>query len=154
MELCLVGSVAPDSNHILRSSSVPFYSLGVRSHKEMADVYRSASVFVMPSIEEGMALSALEAMASGVPVIVTPNTGVTDIIENGREGLVVPARDTSALAQAILSLYEDEPKRLAMAEAAARTARRWTWDAYGDRVASAYAGLTERASPGAVGVVH
>jgi glycosyltransferase involved in cell wall biosynthesis len=154
MEWVLVGVVAPDVAHVLRRTPVPVRLLGALSHADLAAVYRTASVFVLPSIEEGMALSVLEAMASGLPVIVTPNTGATDIIVGGREGLVVPPRDAVALAGAVLSLYEDEPKRLAMAEAAARTARRLTWDAYGDRVVSAYTGLTERTSRDAIGVVH
>lgn len=154
MEWCLVGAVAPDVAHVLRQTSVRVRLLGAVSHADLAAVYRTASVFVLPSIEEGMALSVLEAMASGLPVIVTPNTGATDIVESGLEGLVVPPRDAVALAGALLSLYEDEPKRRAMAEAAARTARRWTWDAYGDRVVSAYTGLAERASAGAAGAVH
>jgi glycosyltransferase involved in cell wall biosynthesis len=142
MEVWLAGSVAPDVAGVLRDASVPVRRLGALSHPELANVYRTASVFVLPSIEEGMALSVLEAMASGLPVIVTPNTGVTDILEHGREGLVVPPRDAAALAQAILELYENEPKRREMGEAASQTARRWTWDSYGDRVASAYARLT------------
>jgi glycosyltransferase involved in cell wall biosynthesis len=143
MELCLVGSVAPDVTHVLRDTSVPVRQLGALSHKELAAVYRSASVFVLPSIEEGMALSVLEAMASGLPVIVTPNTGVTDIMKHGREGLVVPPRDAAALAEALLELYENEPRRLAMADEAVRTARAWTWEAYGDRAARAYTQIVD-----------
>lgn len=146
MELCLVGAVAPDVAPILRDTPVAVRHLGALSHEDLAEVYRSASVFVLPSIEEGMALSVLEALASGLPVIVTPNTGATDIIEHGREGLVIPTGDGSALAQALLQLHDDEPKRRMMGQAAALTAKRWTWDAYGDRVAAAYAGLATPAA--------
>jgi glycosyltransferase involved in cell wall biosynthesis len=147
MELCLAGAVAPDVAHVLRATPAGVRYLGALSHTDLAEVYRGASVFVLPSIEEGMALSILEALASGLPVIVTPNTGAMDIIEHGREGLVVPPGDGAALAQALLELYDDEPKRRAMGEAAARTAKRWTWDAYGDRVAAAYAWLTATKAP-------
>jgi len=147
MEICLVGAVAPDVAHVLRATPAAVRHLGALSHTNLAEVYRSASVFVLPSIEEGMALSMLEALASGLPVIVTPNTGATDIIEHGREGLIVPPGDSPALAQALLELYDDEPKRRAMGDAAAQTAMRWTWDAYGDRVAAAYAGLTAAGAP-------
>lgn len=145
IELCLAGAVAPDLAPILRGTPVPARRLGALSHADLADLYRRASVFVLPSVEEGMALSVLEAMASGLPVVVTPNTGAADLIEHGREGLVVPARDPEALARAMLELYEDEPKRRAMGEAAAETARRWTWDAYGDRVVDAYTRIVQRA---------
>jgi len=151
MELLLAGTVAPDVAHVLRNTPVPYRALGALSHRELAAVYRGASVFALPSVEEGMALSILEAMAGGLPVIATPNTGAADIIEDGREGVIVPARDPAALAEALLSLYEDEPRRRAMAEAAAQTARRWTWDAYGDRVAAAYARLGRETPVGVTG---
>lgn len=141
MEICLAGAVAPDVAAVLRETPVPVRLLGALSHAELAPVYRSASVFVLPSVEEGMALSVLEALASGLPVVATPNTGAADIITHGHEGLIVPVRDAAALAEALLELYEDESKRRAMAEAAAETAGKWTWDAYGDRVAAAYTGL-------------
>jgi glycosyltransferase involved in cell wall biosynthesis len=149
MELCLVGAVAPDLEPVLRRTRVPVRYLGALSHTELAAVYRSASVFVLPSVEEGMALSVLEALASGLPVIVTPNTGATDFIEHGREGLVVPPGDGAALAGALLELYDDEPRRRAMGGAAAQTAQRWTWDAYGNRVAAAYGQLTAVPAPSA-----
>lgn len=139
MELCLVGAVPPDLAPVLRGTPAAVRHLGALSHAELAAVYRGASVFVLPSVEEGMALSVLEALASGLPVVVTPNTGATDIVAHGREALVVPARDAAALTEALRELFEDEPKRRAMAEAAVRTARAWTWDAYGDRAARTYA---------------
>ncbi|HEV2283652.1 MAG TPA: glycosyltransferase family 4 protein [bacterium] len=141
MEVWLAGAVASDVAGVLRRTRVPVRLLGALSHTELAAVYRSASAFVLPSVEEGMALSVLEALASGLPVVVTPNTGAGDIITHGREGLIVPAGDAAALADALLNLYEDEPKRRSMAEAAAATAAQWTWDAYGNRVAAAYAML-------------
>lgn len=141
MEICLVGAVAPDLAPMLRHTSARFRLLGALSHADLAALHRTASVFVLPSVEEGMALSVLEALASGVPVVVTPNTGAGDIITHEREGLIVPVRDAAALARALRELYEDETKRSAMAAAAAKTAQAWTWDAYGDRVAATYARL-------------
>lgn len=93
-----------------------------------------------------MALSVLEALASGVPVVVTPNTGADDIITHGREGLIVPVADAAALERALRELFEDEQKRSAMAAAAAETARAWTWDAYGDRAVAAYSRLATPAA--------
>lgn len=145
MEICLAGAVPPELAPILRHTSARVRVLGALSHPDLAALYRSASVFVLPSVEEGMALSVLEALASGLPVVVTPNTGAGDIITHEREGLIVPVGDAAALARALQELYEDETKRSAMAAAALETARAWTWDAYGDRAAAAYARLTARA---------
>ena len=133
------GAVPEGQRAMLDRARVPFRHFGGLSQAELAGVYRDASVFVLPSVEEGLALVILEAMASGLPVVVTPNTGAEDIVTHGRDGMIVPARDAGALADALLELYEDEPRRRAMGDAAARTAASWSWDVYGDRIAAAYA---------------
>jgi glycosyltransferase involved in cell wall biosynthesis len=138
VEVSLVGAVPPDLAPVLRRTSVPFRHLGALSQHDLASVYRSASVFVVPSIEDGFGLVILEAMASGLPVVVTPNTGAEDIMTDGREGVIVPPGNPEALSRALLALYEDEERRQAMRNAAVGAARRWTWDAYGDRVVHAY----------------
>jgi starch synthase len=80
------------------------------SHPELADRLRSANVFVLPSLEEGLARTAIEAMACGLPAIVTPNSGANDWILSGVNGEVVPIRDSVALAEAILKW--SDPARL------------------------------------------
>lgn len=67
------------------------------SHPQLAEMLRGSSVFAIPSIEEGMVRTAIEAMATGLPIIVTPNTGVNDHVEEGINGSVVPIRDVDAL---------------------------------------------------------
>jgi len=71
-------------------------------HPQLADRLRSADIFVLPSLEEGLVRTALEAMACGLPVILTPNTGASDFVQPGRSGEVVPIRDANAIAEAIL----------------------------------------------------
>jgi len=144
LELWLVGPVPPELTPIFRRTQVRFRHLGGLSHPQLAQVYRASSVFVLPSIEEGLAQAILEAMASGLPVVVTPNTGAEDLIADRREGLFVPPRDSAGLSRALLELYEDNELRRSMGEAAARSAQAWTWDAYGDRAASAYMRLMAR----------
>lgn len=61
---------------------------------------------LFPSIEDGFAFSVAEALACGVPVITTPNTGASDLIRPGINGEVVPIRDPQALAQAALKWWE------------------------------------------------
>jgi glycosyltransferase involved in cell wall biosynthesis len=71
-------------------------------HAQLANLLRSADIFVLPSIEEGMVRTALEAMACGLPVILTPNTGTSDFVQPGVNGEVVPIRDVPAISEAIL----------------------------------------------------
>lgn len=100
------------------------------------ELYREASVFVFPSVEEGSALVSYEAMASGLPSIVTPNTG--SLVEDGVHGRVVQPRDVDAIADALAELAGAHETRRRMARRARSTVEEYTWEAYGDRVATAY----------------
>lgn len=71
-------------------------------HAQLAARLQSADVFVLPSLEEGLVRTALEAMACGLPVVLTPNTGANDFVRPGVSGTVVPIRDARATADAIL----------------------------------------------------
>jgi glycosyltransferase involved in cell wall biosynthesis len=63
----------------------------------LAERLRSADLFILPSLEEGMARTALEAMACGLPVILTPNTGACDLVNEALNGSIVPIRDPAAI---------------------------------------------------------
>jgi glycosyltransferase involved in cell wall biosynthesis len=65
-----------------------------------AEWYRQADVFVLPTLSDGFALTQLEALAHGLPLIVTPNCG--RVVEEGKTGFIIPSRDPQALAEAIL----------------------------------------------------
>jgi glycosyltransferase involved in cell wall biosynthesis len=93
----------------------------------------AADVFVFPSLFEGFALVILEAMAAGLPVITTPNTAGPDLIENGKEGLIVPAGDAKALRAAMDSLRYDPERARVMGRAAHEKAKEFTWEKYGER---------------------
>ena len=73
-----------------------------RPHAQLAELLRSADVFVLPSLEEGLARAAIEAMACGLPVVLTSHTGANDFVRPGVNGEVVPIRDPAAIADAIL----------------------------------------------------
>jgi len=68
-------------------------------HEDLARRLKSADLFILPSLEEGLVRTALEAMACGVPVILTPNTGSSDYVTDGVNGSVVPIRDAAAIAE-------------------------------------------------------
>lgn len=75
-------------------------------HPQLAERLRRADVFVLPSLEEGLARTSLEAMACGLPVVVTPNTGSNDLVSEGVNGSIVPIRDPQAIADAILMWWQ------------------------------------------------
>jgi glycosyltransferase involved in cell wall biosynthesis len=79
-------------------------------HAELAARLRCADVFILPSLEDGFARTVAEALACGLPVITTPNTGASDLIEPGVNGEVVPIRDPQAIAEAALK-WADRTER-------------------------------------------
>ena len=86
-----------------------------------ADVPRVAGtfdVFALSSIQEGLAIAVLEAMALGIPCVVTDVGGIPEVVVDGEDGIIVPPKDTGALAHAIVSLLRDPERRTRMGLAA------------------------------------
>ncbi len=81
----------------------------------------------------------VQAMACGLPLIATTNTGAADLVSDGEQGFIIPIRNISALKEKILYMYQHEAERQRMASAALAQAQRFTWDAYGERAVAAYA---------------
>ncbi len=76
------------------------------AHDQLVERLHSADLFILPSLEEGLVRTALEAMACGLPVILTPNTGAAQFVEEGINGSVVPIRDPQAIADQALDWRE------------------------------------------------
>jgi glycosyltransferase involved in cell wall biosynthesis len=91
-------------------------------------------VFVLPSLVEGFPLTALEAMASGIPTIVSENTFGSDVVHDGRNGYVVPIRDVDAIVDRLETLAADDDLRARMGAEARVTAEQFSWDAFGRRL--------------------
>lgn len=91
--------------------------------------YKSADVFVLPSINtlEIFGIVNLEAMASGLPVIASNLCGISEIIEDGKSGLLVPPSDVNALTNSIIYLLEDENLRKKMSANAIKRAKGYSW---------------------------
>ena len=84
---------------------------------EKISLYATADIFVLPSYAEGLPNAMIEAMAAGLPVVVTPVGSIPDVIVDNSNGLVVPPRDVPALTNALdyLSKAPEERKRLGSA---------------------------------------
>ena len=93
------------------------------SIKDLANIYRAIDVFVMPSLWEGLSLAMLEAMAAGLPMVATDVGGARDVLGDSVRGILVPAGDAGALAQAISDLLVDAEKRSAMAGSGSKHVR-------------------------------
>jgi len=83
---------------------------------EVREWLSKADIFVLCSLFEGLPLSVIEAMAVGLPVVVTEVGGVPDIVEDGVNGFLVPSGDAGSLSRAILKLIEDKGLQCQMAQ--------------------------------------
>lgn len=105
-----------------------FHHSGVLSKDGVAALLSSAHVVVDPSLFQGFGLVCLEAMSCGAACVVTASGGVGEYAVDGENALVVPPRDSAALAAAILRLVDDAPLRERLGAAGVATARRFTWE--------------------------
>jgi glycosyltransferase involved in cell wall biosynthesis len=121
-----------------RVPGVEFIEKGIPLEK-LADLYRSASIFLFPSIHEGFGLPILEAMASGVPVITSRGTSCEEI-SGGRAQLVDP-RSISGIARAMERLVADASLRRRLSVEGVAYSRRFTWE----KAAAGYAEVFRRA---------
>jgi glycosyltransferase involved in cell wall biosynthesis len=86
--------------------------------QEKADRLARATVYVLPSYSEGLPMSVLEAMSAGLPVVTTPVGGLTDVVEDGKQGLLVEPGNVAQLADALDRLLCDPALRLRLGAAA------------------------------------
>jgi glycosyltransferase involved in cell wall biosynthesis len=143
-ELALVGWIGNDARAFLPEYEGVYRHINFVAQEKLPALYNSASVLVLPSIEEGFGMVVPEAAACGVPVIITENVGAT--IRDGQDGYVVPIRDVDALADRLLRLYENNDLRRQMgASAREYVLQHYTWDRYGERLLAHYRALLERA---------
>lgn len=111
-------------------SELPFaHHLGFLDRANLADLYADADLFVFPSATETCGLVALEAMASGIPVIGSDAGGIRENLRDGINGIMAPTGDADAFSSAIVDLVRDPIQRDAMAQAARGFAVACDWDA-------------------------
>lgn len=120
--------------------------------------YQQGSGFVLASIADGFGMVVPQAMACGLPVIVSENVGAADLVTAGKTGFVIPIRDVDSLKEKLLFLYENQDLAQEMGEAASLAVQiGHTWDDYGDRLVNFLQSLPitrhchEPSAPGAGG---
>lgn len=140
IEIVLVGGIVDGADWLRRYDGL-FRHVANVPHAEMPAIFRSADVFVFPSLHEGSAMAVNEALASGLPAIVTPNAG--SIVRDGSEGFIVPLRDSAAVADRLARLADDADLRRRMGAAARQRAEAHDATAYAARLG----GLLDRLRP-------
>lgn len=139
-ELWLVGSIDPMMKPILdKYASDRIIPKGVYPQSQLRHLYSQCSIFCLASIEDGFGMVISQAMACGLPVIHTTNTGGSDIVRDGVDGFCIPIRDVEVLKEKILFFYENPEKRAEMGNNALHQVRNaFSWDNYGNAMIAAY----------------
>jgi glycosyltransferase involved in cell wall biosynthesis len=109
---------------------------GYVSDAERQRLYREASMLVLPSLEEGFGIPALEAMTVGVPVVASNRGALPEVV--GSAGILVEPDDAEGLAAAIERVLDDEALSRQMTEAGVARAAQFTWDSSAERLYAAY----------------
>jgi glycosyltransferase involved in cell wall biosynthesis len=112
----------------LADSPINVKWLGPISRDQTSNLYDTSNVFVLPTLSDGFAITQLEAMAHGLPVIVTPNCG--RVVEDGDTGFVIPPRDSQALARAIMKFVQSNNFVQAMSARCIRASKVFSVDTY------------------------
>jgi len=112
--------------------------LGAQNQELLPYYYSASDIVVMPSHYESFGMVALEALASGTPVIASNVGGLRYIVNDGKSGFLVPPRSPETVANRIRDLVNDPALRRKMGENGVRTAQRFSWPAVTSNVESVY----------------
>jgi glycosyltransferase involved in cell wall biosynthesis len=107
-----------------------------RSFRWVQEMMLSCDVLVLPSVVEGRAMVQMEAMSCGLPLVVTPNAGAEDLVEEGRTGFLVPIRAPEVLAERINWIADHRDWAGDMRSGILEKARQSNWHFYSEKVLS------------------
>ena len=146
-KLKLIGRFEKDFESWFRASNlrseidehIPFVP-----NSELVQHFHNADIFVLPSVQEGLALVIAEAMASGLPVIATENTGGNEFIKSGTNGIIVPAADANSLEHNLSEILDDPEQATFLGKHAREQASTFGWGAYGEAIVETYERLLNR----------
>jgi alpha-maltose-1-phosphate synthase len=155
IEVWIIGAVEPIIKPRLAEYEGRVRFLGRIPRSELYRYYSQGSIFVLPSIEEGLAVVQPQAMACGLPVIASTNTGADDLFTDSVEGYIVPIRDPKAIRERILHLYDNPELRNEMGRLALRRVQLLgDWSSYCEKLLAVYREAIRRQHYSSDGVVQ
>jgi glycosyltransferase involved in cell wall biosynthesis len=129
---------------VIRKQKLPNVVLtGFKRGRELSEIYASADCFAFPSGTETFGNAALEAMASGLPVVGVASGGVTDFLSHGNNALLCPEGCRKAFLENLVTLMKDPVLRLNLATKARKTALARDWNCVFDRLLNTYTTVIE-----------
>lgn len=124
--ICGEGEQRPALEQLCRQLGIQDQVTFLGYRRDVFEILGCAHLFLFPSIREGLGLAALEAMAAGLPLIVSDTRGTREYTREGETGFLCPAMDVEAFARCIRRLAEDEELRKEMGERNRKEARRFS----------------------------
>lgn len=139
LRIALAGSLMPEATTLLAPYADCFTYEGVLNRSNVVGFLHRLSLLVLPSIEDGFGLVINEALAAGVPVIASTQSGGPDVIRHGVDGFVVPAGNPAAIRERVLTLLESPTTFAEMRSSALSHSRRFaSWETFGEQVEAMY----------------
>lgn len=138
VQLNMIG--APDTggeillDKIKQASNINYY--GKIPHAEIHKFFDQSDVFVLPSLAEGSSLSVYEAIAAGMPCIVTENVG--SVIEDKKDGLIIEAKSSKAIIDAILYFLNNPDEVERMSVNTQKTIKEFSWNEFEKKIGDFY----------------
>ena len=137
VELYIVGSFADERKILSRYDADYIHYIGFVPQDELKQYLTDCDMYVFPSLAEGCASSGMEALAAGIPVIATEESGLP--LTNGKNGIIIPQKDSEAIIDAILKLSKDERLRIELGTNASEMIQKeYTWEQYAKSVIECY----------------
>jgi glycosyltransferase involved in cell wall biosynthesis len=143
----LASRVVADASRVLADFPASLHSRitvfpPLHSHADYAEVHLDYDIFLQPSFFEGMPATLIQAMGTGMPVIATATCGMKDVVEDGRNGLLIAPGNSGQIVGAIELLMTDSSLRRRLGQQAfSDAARKFTWRAVAELVNAAYSSL-------------
>lgn len=141
VELWLIGANEikdPALLSVIEKMNINFENIYFRGSFPQNELYKEfsqGSIFVFPSLADGFALVVVQALACGLPVVVTDTTGAKDFVTDGENGYIIPSQNIKAIKEKILYLYQSPNVVKSMSEQALLSVQRGvSWNAYGKRL--------------------
>lgn len=141
IELLIIGKVENELNQYMEDLPQNIKHIEYVPNSELNKYYAQSDIFILPSLSDSFSLATLEAMASGLPVIISENVGAKDFVEDGESGYIVPIRDCESIRDRIIYLYNNRNICRNMGLNARKAVEFTTWQSYKHRIISFYNSL-------------
>lgn len=131
-------------NFILENKMEKFVKFsGLMPHDQLPKEYKDANIFILPSLNEGMSNTILEALASGLPIIATDTGGTKELLNNGENGFIIKMKDSNDIVEKIEKLIQNKELCQKMALESRKIAENFSWKKVADQYAEIYKKITK-----------